>query len=165
MSSPASFPLFGDGFSFARDARLRQYGRAVPGAIIHRLPGKRVQCCRIGATGRGRCTVPAPRTITSSGGNTSTSQARDKVLIYVSADRFYVGCRFNTFLGGGPAAYQHRLREWGRLPWVLTVDNGSECRILLAPGYLSRNVDDSSCRHQQARAVALVPRPNTVFSS
>ncbi len=54
--------------------------------------------------------------------------------------------------------------EWANCLWVLTGDNGSECRILRVSCDF-KNVDVVLSGHQQARAVALVPTSDGLYFS
>ncbi len=54
--------------------------------------------------------------------------------------------------------------EWENCLWVLTGDNGSECRILRVSCDF-KTVDTVFSGNQQARAVALVPTPDALYFS
>ena len=54
--------------------------------------------------------------------------------------------------------------QWENCLWVLTGDNGPECRILKASCDFS-SVEEVISGNQQARAVALVPTQDSVFFS
>ena len=91
--------------------------------------------------------------------------ARDEVHIYASTDR---GCTWEVAYTFPRGAIRHVHNivydEWANCLWVLTGDNGSECRILRVSCDF-RNVDVVLSGHQQARAVALVPTPGRLYFS
>jgi hypothetical protein len=90
---------------------------------------------------------------------------RDEVHIYGSAD---CGARWkvvHTF-PKGVIRHVHNIiyDEWENCFWVLTGDNGAECRILKA-SLDFKIVDTVMAGNQQTRAVALVPTPNALYFS
>ena len=90
---------------------------------------------------------------------------RDEVHIYMSKDR---GASWNvayTF-PKGTIRHVHNVvyDEFESCLWVLTGDNGSECRILRASCDF-KNVEVVVSGNQQARAVALVPTSDGLYFS
>jgi hypothetical protein len=90
---------------------------------------------------------------------------RDEVHIYASSDCGATWSIAYTFPRGA-IRHVHNIvfDEWRRCLWILTGDNGHECRILRASLDL-RTVDVVLAGNQQARAVALVPTHDGVYFS
>ncbi len=90
---------------------------------------------------------------------------RDEVHIYASTDR---GSTWNVAYTFPKGAVRHVHNmvydQWQDCLWILTGDNGSECRILRASCDF-RSVDVVLSGNQQARAVALVPTPEALYFS
>jgi hypothetical protein len=91
--------------------------------------------------------------------------ARAEVHIYGSTDR---GATWNvayTFPNGA-IRHVHNIvyDQWENCLWVLTGDNGAECRILRATCDFSQ-VDTVLSGNQQARAVALIPAAHGLYFS
>ncbi len=91
--------------------------------------------------------------------------SRDEVHIYASTDHGVTWNVAYTFPRGA-VRHVHNIvfDEWANCLWVLTGDNGSECRILRASCDF-RSVDTVLSGHQQARAVAMVPAPDGLYFS
>jgi hypothetical protein len=91
--------------------------------------------------------------------------ARDAVYIYTSRDR---GASWNIAYEFPKSAIRHIHNivydRWENCFWVLTGDNGVECRILRASCDFS-TVDVVLSGNQQARAVALVPMKDRLYFS
>jgi hypothetical protein len=165
-SSRLTFRLFRDGFHALATLASGHMVAAVPGAILALAPGES------GFTLSHRVlrgTRPLHMTATPDDhifwGEYFDNPARDEVHIYASTDR---GCRWDvayTFPRGA-VRHVHNIvyDEWAKCLWVLTGDNGSECRILRVSCDF-RNVDVVLSGHQQARAVALVPTPDGLYFS
>lgn len=90
---------------------------------------------------------------------------RAEVHIYASADR---GASWNiahTF-SRGSVRHVHNIvyDRWADCLWVLTGDDGAECRILRASCDF-KNIDVMCSGDQQARAVALLPTPEGIYFS
>jgi hypothetical protein len=90
---------------------------------------------------------------------------RDEVRIYVSTDRGSHWEVAHTF-PRGTIRHVHNIvyDEWDKCFWVLTGDEGSECRILRASCDF-KNVDVVLSGNQQARSAALVPTPAALYFS
>jgi hypothetical protein len=90
---------------------------------------------------------------------------RDEVHIYASADRGATWSVAYTFPRGA-IRHVHNIvyDEWRKRLWILTGDDGKECRILRASLDL-RTIDVVLTGNQQARAVALVPTADAVYFS
>jgi hypothetical protein len=91
--------------------------------------------------------------------------SRDEVHIYASGDS---GATWNVAYTFPQRAIRHVHNvvydQWEDCLWVLTGDDGDECRILRASSDFSR-VDVVLQGNQQARAVALVPAEEGVYFS
>jgi len=90
---------------------------------------------------------------------------RDEVHIYVSTDRGAHWEVAHTF-PSGTIRHVHNLvyDEWGNCFWVLTGDDGPECRILRASCDFNI-VDVVLSGNQQARSAALVPTSDALYFS
>ena len=93
------------------------------------------------------------------------NSARDEVHIYASDDggtTWQVGYSFPK----GSIRHVHNIVHdaWENCLWILTGDEGAECRILRASCDL-RTLDEVLAGSQQARAVALVPARDGMFFS
>jgi len=166
MSSPASFRLFRDGFHALATLASGHMVAAVPGAIITLAPGESEFKLSHRVL---RGTRPLHIAVTPDDhffwGEYFDNPARDQVRIYVSADRGSTWDVAYTFPRGA-VRHIHNIvyDEWADCLWVLTGDNGSECRILRVSCDF-KNVDIVLSGHQQARAVALVPTPEGLYFS
>ena len=139
---------------------------AVPGAMVTRPPGSdefhvthQVQ--------RGK--RPLHITAVPSGkiywGEYFDNRERAEVHIYASTDR---GCTWQiayTFPAGS-IRHVHNIvyDHWGDCLWILTGDEGSECKVLRASCDL-RSVEVVLAGNQQARAVAAIPTQNGLYLS
>ncbi len=139
---------------------------AVPGAMVSLSPGKN----RFVVTHRVlRGTRPLHIAATPDGrlfwGEYFDNAARDEVHVYASMDR---GATWNVAYTFPKSAVRHVHNivydGWEDCLWILTGDNGAECRILKASCDL-RSVEAVLCGNQQARAVALVPTKEGVYFS
>src|SRR5580704_15233841 len=90
---------------------------------------------------------------------------RDEVYIYASTDRAAHWEVAHTFPKGA-IRHVHNIvyDEWENCLWVLTGDNGSECRILRASCDF-KTVDVILSGNQQARSAALVPTRDALYFS
>jgi hypothetical protein len=90
---------------------------------------------------------------------------RDSVHIYVSEDRGATWDIAHTF-AKGEIRHVHNIvyDEWENCLWILTGDNGAECRILRASCDL-KQIDVVMSGDQQARAVAMVPTRDALYFS
>jgi len=91
------------------------------------------------------------------------NRARAEVHIYASKDRGRTWQIAYTF----PAAsirHVHNIvyDRWGDCLWILTGDEGSECKVLRASSDL-RSVEVALAGNQQARAVAAIPTQNGLY--
>jgi hypothetical protein len=166
VSSRLTFRLFRDGFHGLAILASGHIVAAVPGAILTLAPGEshfRVSHRVL------RGTRPLHITATPDDhmfwGEYFDNPARDEVHIFASTDCGSTWEAAYTFPRGA-IRHVHNIvyDEWGKCLWVLTGDNGSECRILRAACDF-RTVDVVLSGQQQARAVALVPTPNGLYFS
>ena len=165
-ASRLSFRLFRDGFHALNVLPTKHLVAAVPKAIITLAPGEtefRISHRVL------RGTRPLHIASTLDGhlywGEYFDNQQREEVHIYVSTDH---GQNWNvayTFLKGA-IRHVHNIvyDEWENCLWVLTGDNGSECRILKASCDF-RTVDTVIAGNQQVRAVAFVPTQDALYFS
>jgi hypothetical protein len=165
-ASRLSFRLFRDGFHALNVLPTKHLVAAVPKAIITLTPGEtefRISHRVL------RGTRPLHIASTPDGhlywGEYFDNQQREEVHIYASTDH---GKNWNvayTFPNGA-IRHVHNIvyDEWENCLWVLTGDNGTECRILKASCDF-RNVDAVISGNQQARAVAFVPTQDALYFS
>jgi hypothetical protein len=164
--SRPTFRMFRDGFHALAILGSGHMVGAVPGAIVSLAPGEEeFRLTHRVLRGNRPLHITAAPNDHLSWGEYFQNPARDEVHIYVSTDR---GARWDvayTFPRGA-VRHVHNIvyDEWTKCLWVLTGDNGSECRILRASCDF-RNVDVVLSGHQQARAVALVPMPDGLYFS
>ncbi len=111
------------------------------------------------------CTLRQRPTAASVWGEYFDNPQRDEVHIYGSADRGATWNIAHTF-SKGVIRHVHNIvyDPWGNCLWILTGDNGAECRILRA-SYDFKTVDVVLSGNQQARAVALVPMQDGLYFS
>jgi hypothetical protein len=165
-ASRLSSRLFRDGFHALAILPSGHFVAAVPGAIITLAPGQ----TEFQTTHRVvRGTRPLHFAVTPDGrifwGEYYDNPERAEVHIYVSTD---LGASWNiarTFPRGS-IRHVHNLvyDRWADCLWVLTGDEGGECRILCA-SYDFKNVDAVIFGDQQARAVALLPAEDGIYFS
>ena len=139
---------------------------AVPGAIITVAPGER----QFEVSHRVlRGTRPLHIAVTPDDqvfwGEYFDNRERDQVHVYVSRDhgeRWEVAYTFPK----GSIRHVHNIvyDQWENCLWVLTGDDGAECRILRASCDFSQ-VDEVLSGNQQVRAVALVPTAGGLYFS
>ena len=139
---------------------------AVPGALVTRTPDSdefqvthRIQ----------RGTRPLHVTAVPSGsiywGEYFDNRERAEVHIYVSTDRGHTWQVAYTFPAGS-IRHVHNIvyDRWGDCLWILTGDEGAECKVLRASSDL-RSVEAVLAGSQQARAVAAIPTQNALYLS
>jgi hypothetical protein len=166
VASRLTFRLFRDGFHALAALNSGHLVAAVPGAILTLAPGEGEfrESHRVL-----RGTRPLHITATPDDhvfwGEYFDNPTRDEVHIYASTDRGSTWDIAYTFPRGA-VRHVHNIvyDEWTNCLWVLTGDNGVECRILRASCDF-RNVDVVLSGHQQARAVALVPMADGLYFS
>ena len=139
---------------------------AVPGALVTRLPGSdefhvthRIQ----------RGTRPLHITAVPSGntywGEYFDNRERAEVHIYVSTDRGRAWQVAYTFPAGSIRHVHNIIYDrWGDCLWILTGDDGVECKVLRASCDL-RSVEVVLAGDQQARAVAAIPTQEGLYLS
>jgi hypothetical protein len=165
-SSRPTFRLFRDGFHALATLGSGHIVAAVPGAIITLAPGddefKASHRVLRGTRPLHIATTPDDHVFW---GEYFDNPDRDEVHIYASSDCGSTWAVAYTFPGGA-VRHVHNIvyDEWANCLWVLTGDNGSECRILRVSCDF-KNVDVLLSGNQQARAVALVPTPDGLYFS
>jgi hypothetical protein len=158
--------LFRDGFHALTILQSGVMVAAVPGAIVRLAPG--TQCFEISYAVR-RGTRPLNLCATPQGrvywGEYFDNRERDEVHIYGSYDGGLSWQVVHTFPRGA-IRHVHNIvyDRWRDCLWILTGDDGSECRILRADPDL-KNVETVLQGNQQSRAVALIPREEAVYFS
>jgi hypothetical protein len=139
---------------------------AVPGAIVTQPAGS----AEFHVSHRMlRGTRPLHITAVPSGtiywGEYFDNRGRDEVHIYASQDRGSTWHIAYTF-PAGVIRHVHNIvyDRWGDCLWILTGDEGSECRILRASCDL-RSTETVLAGSQQTRAVAAIPSPDSLYLS
>jgi hypothetical protein len=165
-SSCLASRLLRDGFHALTVLSSGQLIAAVPHAIVTLSPGEtefRVSHKLL------RGTRPLHLAVTPGNhifwGEYFDNPQRDEVHIYASTDRgAHWGVAY-TFLKGD-IRHVHNIvyDEWENCFWVLTGDQGSECRILRASCDF-KTVDVILSGNQQARTAALVPTRDALYFS
>lgn len=137
---------------------------AVPGALVTQIPGSDqfavTHCIQRG-------TRPLHITAVPSGsiywGEYFDNRERAEVHIYASTDRGRTWQVAYTFPAGS-VRHVHNIvyDRWADCLWILTGDEGAECRIMRASRDL-RSVEVALSGNQQARAVAAIPAPDGLY--
>ena len=165
-----SYRLVRDGFHALAildgAANNRTMVGAVPGALVTRNPGSdefhithRIE----------RGTRPLHLTAVPSGniywGEYFDNRERDEVHIYVSPDRGNSWQVAYTF-SAGSIRHVHNIvyDRWADCLWILTGDDGTECKVLRASCDMS-SVEVVLAGSQQNRAVAAVPTQEGLYFS
>lgn len=165
-SARLTFRLCRDGFHALAVLDSGYLVAAVPGAIVTLLPGEKDFRVSHKITRGTRplhlCTVPGGAVYW---GEYFDNAGRDEVHIYASHDQGRTWSVAYTFPKGA-IRHVHNIvyDEWHKCLWVLTGDNGEECRILRASCDF-KTVDVVRAGNQQARAVALVPTKDGLYFS
>jgi hypothetical protein len=166
-ASRFAFRLCRDGFHALAVLGSGHIIAAVPGAIITLAPGEtEFRVTHHVARGTRPLHITATPDDQIYWGEYFDNPARDEVHIYSSTDR---GATWNVAYTFPQGAVRHVHNivydQWAKCLWVLTGDNGPECRILRASADF-KNVEVVLSGHQQARAVAMVPtREGLYFAS
>jgi hypothetical protein len=143
---------------------------AVPGALVTRTPDSD----EFNITHKvERGTRPLHISVVPSGtiywGEYFDNRARAEVHIYASTDCGRTWQVAYTFPAGS-IRHVHNIvyDRWGDCLWILTGDEGSECKVLRASCDLlsvERSVEVVLAGNQQARAVAAIPTPDGLYLS
>jgi hypothetical protein len=165
-SSRLSARLFRDGFHALCLLQSGGIVAAVPGAILTLTNNEKEFRLTHKIT---RGTRPLHIAAVPSGvvywGEYFDNGARDEVHIYGSSDGGVTWSVAYTFPKGAVRHVHNIVHDpWEKCLWVLTGDNGKECRILRA-SYDFKIVDLVLQGNQQARAVAAVPSEDGVYFS
>ena len=158
--------LVRDGFHALTVLPLGDLVAAVPGAIVSLSPGDHDFRVTHQVT---RGTRPLHIAATPAGccfwGEYFDNPDREEVHIYGSSDRGNTWEAVHTF-ARGEIRHVHNIvyDRFENCLWILTGDEGRECRILRATCDL-RQIDVVLCGTQQARAVALVPTRDALYFS
>jgi hypothetical protein len=161
-----TFRLFRDGFHALAVLPCGDLLAAVPGAILRLAAGEsafRVSHRVLRGTRPLNMAVTPPDQILW--GEYFDNPHREEVHIYSSLDRGATWDVAYTFPRGA-IRHVHNIvyDQWENCLWILTGDDGAECRILRASCDFSV-VDVVLSGKQQARAVALVPAPEGIYFS
>lgn len=165
-TSRLGFRLCRDGFHALAVLSSGHLAAVVPGAVLALAPGETE--FRITHTVL-RGTRPLHLAVTPSDhifwGEYFDNRHRNEVHIYASTDKGATWSIAHTFPKGA-IRHVHSIvyDKWADCLWVLTGDDGSECRILKASCDF-RDVEVVMSGNQQARAVALVPTPDALYFS
>lgn len=163
---PLTFRLCRDGFHALAILPSKHLVAAVPGAIVTLVPGE-TEFQVTHAIARG--TRPLHIAATPSGklfwGEYFDNQQRDKVHLYASHDQGQSWTVAYTFPKGA-IRHIHNIvyDKWEDCLWILTGDNGNECRIIKASEDF-RSVEPVVSGNQQARAVACIPAEDGLYFS
>jgi hypothetical protein len=160
------FRLFRDGFHALTKLPANHLIAAVPKAIVTLEPGEREFRVSYRVL---RGTRPLHIASTPDGcvywGEYFDNPQREEVHIYASTDQ---GLTWNVAYTFPKGAIRHVHNivydKWEKCLWVLSGDDGSECRILKTSCDF-RNVEEIISGNQQARAVAFVPTADGLFFS
>jgi hypothetical protein len=158
--------LVRDGFHAMATLSSGHIVAAVPGAIVTLAPGgNEFQLSHRVLRGTRPLHITATPDNNVFWGEYFDNPARDEVHIYASTDRGATWDVAYTFPRGA-VRHVHNIvfDEWANCLWVLTGDNGPECRILRASCDF-KTVETVLSGNQQARAVALVPTPDGLYFS
>jgi len=158
--------LFRDGFHALAKLSSGHLVGAVPGAIVTLNPDENV--FRISHTIL-RGTRPLHIATSPNGhlywGEYFDNRGRDEVHIYASTDRGRTWNVAYTFPKGAIRHVHNIVHDpWQHCLWILTGDNGSECRILRASLDLT-SVEPVLAGGQQVRTVAAVPAEDGLYFS
>ena len=164
-SMPLTFRLVRDGFH-ALAIHSGHLIAAVPGAIVTLHPGEtefRVKHKVVrGSRPLHICAVPDAMIYF---GEYFDNRERSEVHIYGSEDH---GCTWRIAYTFPKSAVRHIHNivydRWQNCLWILTGDDGDECRILRASRDL-RSIETVLSGGQQVRAVALVPTADGIYFS
>ena len=165
-SSRLSSRLFRDGFHALAVLSTGHLIAAVPNAIVTLPPGGS-EFRIVHSVLRG--TRPLHITVTPDDrafwGEYFDNPQREQVHIYVSCDRGATWDVAHTFPAGAIRHVHNIVHDpWGKCLWVLTGDEGAECRILRASEDF-RHVDCVLSGSQQTRSAALIPTQEGVYFS
>jgi hypothetical protein len=161
-----TFRLVRDGFHALCVLPSGDLIAAVPGAIVTLSSGETefrvTHKIKRGTRPLHICTVPNGDVYW---GEYFDNPEREEVHIYKSSDRGQSWRVAYTF-PAGTIRHVHNIiyDRWKKCLWILTGDNGNECRILRASCNLE-NVEIVMSGNQQARSVALVPTENGLYFS
>jgi hypothetical protein len=163
-ASRLTFRLCRDGFHALAVLGSGHMVAAMPGLIVSLAPGEN----EFRPTHRVlRGTRPLHIAVTPDDhvfwGEYFDNPARDEVHIYASMDRGATWNIAHTFPRGA-IRHVHNIvyDQWADCLWVLTGDNGPECRILRVSRDFS-SIETVLSGHQQARAVAMVPTAEGLY--
>lgn len=165
-SMPLTFRLVRDGFHALSVLPSGALIATVPGAIITLAPGD----AKFHVTHRVKrgmrplhiCSTPAGPVFF---GEYFDNREREEVHIYASGDHGETWGIAHTFPKGAIRHVHNIVYDaWDECLWILTGDNGPECRIMRASCDL-KHIETVMEGNQQARSVALVPTKNGVYFS
>ena len=168
--SALSYRLVRDGFHALAVLEDRTMVGAVPGALVTRIQnGGEFRVTHRIQRGIGRLHVTAVPSGTIYWGEYFDNRQRAEVHIYASTDRGSTWQVAYTFPEGS-IRHVHNIvyDRWSDCLWILTGDEGSECKVLRAScdlGSGGRSVEVVLAGNQQARAVAAIPTQSGLYLS
>lgn len=160
------FRLVRDGFHALAVLPSKHLVAAVPGAVITFVPSESEFRVTHKIT---RGTRPLHVTAAPQGqlywGEYFDNPYRDEVHIYTSTDQSSTWQIAYTF-PKGTIRHVHNIvyDRWGNCLWILTGDNGNECRILKSNFDFTR-IETVLSGNQQARAVSCIPTEEGLYFS
>jgi hypothetical protein len=163
-STSLTFRLVRDGFHALTRLSSGAMVAAVPGAIVTLPPGgtefQATHKILRGTRPLHICAVPDG---TVYFGEYFDNAERDEVHIYASMDHGMTWQVAHTFPESA-IRHVHNIvyDRWANCLWILTGDNGDECRVLRASCDL-KNIETVLTGNQQARAVAAVPTAEGLY--
>ncbi len=139
---------------------------AVPGALVTRMPGNdEFQVTHKIRRGTRPLHVVAVPSGSIYWGEYFDNRERAEVHIYVSIDRGRAWQVAYTFPAGSIRHIHNIVYDrWGDCLWILTGDDGAECKILRASSDL-RSMEVVLAGNQQTRAVAAIPTQEGLYVS
>ena len=161
-----TYRLVRDGFHALAALEDGTMVAAVPGAIVTRAAGSE-EFLATHAVRRG--TRPLHITAVPGGniywGEYFDNRERAEVHIYGSTDRGRTWSAAYTFAAGS-IRHVHNIvyDRWADCLWILTGDEGTECKVLRATRDL-RSVETVLAGNQQVRAVAAIPTEDAIYLS
>lgn len=164
--SNLGYRLLRDGFHALNVLPTKHLVAAVPKAIVTLAPGEtEFQISHRVLRGTRPLQIASSPDGQLYWGEYFDNPQREEVHIYTSTDHGKSWDIAHTFPKGA-IRHVHNIvyDEWENCLWVLTGDNGAECRILKASRDF-RTVDTVIAGNQQARAVAFVPTRDALYFS
>ncbi len=164
--SRITYRLVRDGFHALAVLEDKTMIAAVPGAIVTRtLEGSQFHPTHKVLRGTRPLHIAAVPAGSIYWGEYFDNHARAEVRIHASGDRGQTWHIAHTF-AAGEIRHVHNIvyDRWADCLWILTGDDGAECKVLRADRNL-RSIETVLSGHQQARAVAAIPAEDGLYLS